>query len=246
MSVNKRTYVNDWERLRRQRLLARDALMRAGKPDFKRQSSAKWADYIQEENGCVAARVQHDDIQDCTPEMIQWFFEHLGCCTTWNGVDFSGPEVLIYHLWHHRDHVAVTPLTSVGGKENLGFQQGARSRIHELTNEVNDVIHFEMETATLNTREFTFYVMMGGKPTGHVKHLYAPNGNGGSTFYAETKVDLGNTLLNKLLVPRFYTRQTGMNWIHHNIQETGRMQDILPVLYANQDKVYFSEESIRF
>lgn len=248
MSVNQKTYVKDWDRLRKQRLLARDALVRAGKPDFKRQSSAKWADYIREENGCVAAKVQHDDIRDCTPEMIKWFFEHLGCCTIWNGVDFSGPEVSIYHLWHHRDHVAVTPLTSVGERENLGFQQAARTRIHELTNEVHEVIHFEMETVVLDTYKFTFNVMMGGKPTGHVKHIYTPTEDGGSTFYAETKVGLnsGGTLLNKLFVPRLYTRQTGMNWIHHNIQETGRMQDILPVLYDHQDKVFFDPDLIRF
>lgn len=243
----KNTHVRDWPRLRSQRLLAREALERAGKLDFKRESSARWADYGQMENGCVLAQVQHDDIKDCTPEMIQWFFEHLGCCTTWNGVDFSGPQVSIYHLWHHRDHVAVTPLTDgPQGKKNTGFLTGAKSRIHELTNEVNDVIYFEMETVCLDTHEFTFNVLWNGKPTGHVKHVYEPAENG-STFYAETRVGVeSGGLFNKVMVPRLYSQKAGMEWIHHNIQETGRMQDILPVLYANQDKVFFDKDFIKF
>lgn len=245
--MGRKTYVKDFSRLREQHLLARNALVRAGKADFKRESSAKWIDYTKDENGCIVAKVQHDDVKDCTPEMIQWFFEHLGCCTTWNGVDFTGPQVSIYHLWHHRDHVAVTPLTDAGGKKNLGFLTGAESRIHELTNEVNDVIYFKMKTVCLDTHEFTFQVMMGDKATGHVKHIYEPTENG-CAFYAETKVgfESGGVFFNKFIVPKFYTKRAGMDWIHHNIQETGRMQDILPVLYANQDKVFFDKDFIKF
>jgi hypothetical protein len=247
----KETYVKDWEGLRAKRLLAREALIRAGKPEFKRYMSAKWADFYKDEHGRMFATVQHDDVEGCTPEMIKWFFEHLGCCTTWNGVDFSGPQVSIYHLWHSRDHVAVTPLTDRGDKKNLGFLEGANSRIHELTNEVNDVVYYEMNTVTLNEHEFTFNVMKDGKPTGHVKHVYEDNGHGGSTFYCETEVGLmdgskQSDLINKVLVPKLYSKEQGMQWIHHNIQETGRMQDICPILYANPDKVFFDPEFIKF
>lgn len=117
MSKERKNHIKDLERLRKQRLIAREALLRAGKLDFKRSDSAKWADFSVDEKGRMLASVQHDDIKGCTPEMIKWFFEHLGCCTTWNGVDFSGPVVSIYHLWHHRDHVAVTPLTDANGKK---------------------------------------------------------------------------------------------------------------------------------
>lgn len=241
------THVKDINRLRKQKIIAREALIRAGKLDFKRNSSAKWTDFSIDENGCMIASVWHDDLKGCTPEMIRWFFEHLGCCTTWNGIDFSGPKVSIYHLWHHRDHVAVTPLTDAHGKKNLGFLQGARSRIHELTNEVNDVIYYDMDTVRLDTNEFTFQVMKGNKATGHVKHVYEPTKDG-CTFYAETKVgiDKGGFFINKFIVPRLYSKKSGMEWIHHNIQETGRMEDILPILYANQDKVFFDDDFIKF
>ncbi len=248
MTQNKRdTKVKNLQALREKRLIARDALYAAGKQDFKNQGSAKWADFTIDEKGRMIAMVQHDDVADCTPEMIQWFFEHLGCCTTWNGIDFSGPQVSIYHLWHHRDHVAVTPLSDAAGKKNLGFLQGADSRIHELTNEMNDIIYYEMNTVCLDTHEFTFNVMKNGKATGHVKHVYEPNGKGGCTFYAETMVGVEEGgFINKKIVPKLYSKQQGMEWIHHNIEETGRMQDILPVLYANQDHVFYDPDFIKF
>ena len=249
--MERKNFVKRMDDLRQKRLIAREALYNAGKPDFKNDGSAKWEDFYVDDHGRMFACVQHDDLKNCTPEMIKWFFEHLGCCTTWNGIDFSGPQVSIYHLWHHRDHVAVTPLTSVGETPNLGFQKDAMSRIHELTNEVNDVVYYEMKTVELSEHEFTFFVMKNGEPTGHVKHVYEPNGKGGSTFYCETEVGLmdgskKSDMINKVLVPKLYSKQQGMEWIHHNIQETGRMQDILPVLYTNPDKVFFDPDFVKF
>lgn len=251
--MERKTYVKDMGALRAKHEIARAALYRAGKKEFKTDGSAKWTDFVVTPTGNMIARVQHDDLEGLTPEMIKWFFEHLGCCTTWNGVDFSGPEVSIYHLWHNRDHVAVTPLTDgENGIKNLGFLQGAQSRIHELTNEVNDVIYYEMETVRLDEHEFTFNVMKDGKATGHVKHVYASNADcTGCTFYAETLVGLegdspADRAINKLLVPKLYSKKAGMQWIHHNIQETGRMQDVAPVLYANQDKVFYDPDFVKF
>lgn len=125
--------------------------------------------------------------------MIKCFLEHLGYCATWNGIDFSELEISLCCLWHHRDHVAAMPLTSSPEKENLGFQQGSLSRIHELTNAVNDVIYFEIETVRLDEHEFTFNVMFGNRATGHVKHIYEPAGNSDSTFYAESNLALENS-----------------------------------------------------
>ena len=103
-----------------------------------------------------------------------------------------------------------------------------------------------MQTVCLNEHEFTFNVMTGGKPTGHVKHVYEDNGEGGSTFYTETLVGTSNSTFNKLVVPHLYSKEQGMQWVAHNIQETGRLQDVAPVLYANQDKVYFDPGFTKF
>lgn len=73
MSKERETHIKDLERLRKQRLIARDALFAAGKEEFKRESSAKWADFSVDDKGRMLASVQHDDVKGCTPKMIQWF-----------------------------------------------------------------------------------------------------------------------------------------------------------------------------
>ena len=243
-------FVRDLEQLRSQRLLARSALKKVGRLPFKPTSSAKWTDLKRTKNGSIVVQIEHDDAKGVTPEMLKWWFEHLSCTTKWNGVDFSGPEITLYHLWHHRDHVAVTPLTNApDGTRNTGFREGADSQIHERFNEFHDHIYFTMHTTKLDDKEFTFQIMVGGVPVGHIKHTYQAVEEG-CAFYAETRIGMEipviGWLLNHLLLPFFYTKKSGENWIRHNIEETGRTQDILPILYGNQDKVYYSEDMLRF
>ncbi|WP_066718525.1 hypothetical protein [Clostridium sp. Marseille-P299] len=134
--------------------------------------------------------------------MICWWFENLAGFTTWNGMDFSGPEVSLYHLWHHRDHVAVTPLTnSPDGKTNHGFLEGADSRIEEYFNEFHYHVFNRMHTTVLNNQEFTFNIMLGKKVSGRISHYYKQTQDGCS-FYAETEIGMDGglmaTLFNKL------------------------------------------------
>lgn len=222
--------------LREQRLLTRRALQRAGKLAFKPVSSAKWADVSVDRRGALLVRIDHDDLQGVTPPMLKWWFENLAGTTTWNGADFTGPEILNYHLWHHRDHIRVTPMTDApAGTRNTGFRIGARSRIDEQFNDYRDRVHQVMHTTVLDESEFTFHILgPGDRPAGRITHRYAPV-PGGVSFYAETAVDfqtpLVGPLLNRVMGPMVFSKSTADHWIRHNIVETGRTQDILPVLY---------------
>lgn len=181
-------YVHMDERLRRQHLLARQALIRAGHPDFKTVGSAKWVDIRRSWDGRVLVQIEHDTMAGVEPQMVCWWFRNQTRTTTWNGVDFSGPEIPVYHLWHHRDHIAVTPLTDgPDGTINHGFLEGADTRIEERFNETRFYVHTRMHTTVLNDREFTFQIMFCGIPFGHITHLYAPE-EGGCSFYAETEM----------------------------------------------------------
>lgn len=222
--------------LRQQRLLARQALERAGKLAFKRESSAKWTNVSVDRRGVLLVQIDHDNLAGVTPEMLRWWFENLAGTTTWNGQDFTGPEILNYHLWHHRDHIRVTPLTNApDGTINNGFRVGARSRIDEQFNDYRDRIHQTMLTTVLDESEFSFTILgPGDRPAGRITHRYAPV-PGGVSFYAETAVNfdvpLVGPLLNRVAGPRVFSRATADHWIRHNIQETGRTQDILPTLF---------------
>lgn len=223
--------------LRNARLRAREALVRAGTPEFKPETSAKWADISRTWKGTVLVQIEHDNIKNCTPEMILWWFHNLSQTTTWNGVDFSGPEVDHNHLWHHRDHVKVTPLTNApDGTVNKGFLEGCDSRIDERFNEHHFHVTQRMHTIRLNEQEFTFEIMFGPLKAGHITHLYEKTEDG-SSFYAETELGMQipvlGWLFNWLILPFIYTKKTAEHWVKHNIEETGRTEDILPVLYAH-------------
>jgi hypothetical protein len=231
--------------LRQARLRARNALFASGHREFKTRGSAKWADITRLKNGHLLVQIQHGDMAGVEPEMLLWWFRHLGCHTTWNGKDFSGPEVSLYHLWHFRDHVAVTPLSDPpSGGRNLGFAEGADSEIDEHFGETGYHVKNRMHTSVLNEHEFTFQIMQGGRSAGHITHIYEKV-PGGCSFYAETEVGMdggiGAWLFNRLVLPHIYSWKEGERWIVHNIEETGRTQDCIRILYENQDKVYFKE-----
>lgn len=243
-------FIQKLDQLRNQRLLARNALKQNGTLPFKPESSAKWASIHRCPNGCMLVQIQHDDAANVTPEMLKWWFEHLSCMTDWNGKDFSGPPVSLYHLWHHRDHVSVTPLTDApDGAKNTGFSVGADTRIHEVFNEFHFTVYARMHTVKLDQSEYTFLIKFGPLTAGHIQHLYSPV-DGGSSFYAETKLGLEIPILgwlfNWLVLPFIYNKKTAENWVRHNVEETGRTQDILPILYQNQDHVFYSRDSIEF
>ncbi|MGW5137938.1 hypothetical protein ACWEPH_02570 [Nocardia beijingensis] len=220
--------------LRSRRLLARDALDRAGTLEFKPVTSAKWVNVEESRNGAIRVQIEHDTIRGVTPTMMRWWFENLAATTTWNGVDFTGPQISHYHLWHHRDHISVTPLSDGSdGRPNNGFAVGATSRIDEQFNDFHDRIHAKVRTTRLDEEEFNFDLLTLGQTVGHIEHKYHEE-RGGLRFYAETVIGLdGPASVANHLRKFAYTTQTAENWIRHNIEETGRSEQILPVLYRH-------------
>lgn len=218
--------------LRKARLGARKALVRAGKLEFKPVSSAKWVDIERTWTGKVHVRIEHDTVHGCTPEMMRWWFENLGRKTTWDGIGFEGPEISFYHLWHHRDHVSVTPLT---GKHNRGFAAHEKSRITEQFNDYNKKINVDVYTERLDDKEFNFIIKKFGFTGVRLNHFYSAE-NGGSRFYAETIVGLDvfilGWLFNWIVLPFMYSKTTAEQWIVHNVEETGRSESIIPALYT--------------
>ncbi|MEH3130146.1 MAG: hypothetical protein PGN27_09340 [Mycolicibacterium neoaurum] len=219
--------------LRERRLRARAALERAGTLAFKPVSSAQWVNVQTLRSGAIRVQIEHDTLRGVTPQMMRWWFENLAGSTTWNGVDFTGPQVSHYHLWHHRDHIAVTPRssTSAPGAE---ITVGTTFTIDEIFNDFHDRIHATVTTTRLDEEEFTFDIIKAGVRVGRIVHLYGPV-PGGLRFYAETTIgfDSGPARIANVGRPLFYSARTAENWIQHNIEETGRSEDILPQLYSH-------------
>lgn len=236
MSNKKYIWVSQKEKdIRENRLLARKVHEKLGNSGFKPQYSAKWIDITKHWTGALRVQIQHDDAKNITPKMLKWWFENLAQKTTWNGHDFTGPEVSFYHLWHHRDHVSITPLTHPKNGINKGFAIGSYSKIREQFNDFNEVINNRMFTTVLNETEFSFLIKAGSLTVGRIHHYYQPTEHG-STFYAETYIGIDipiiGWLINWLLLPFFFSKKTAEHWIKHNIEETGQTEKILPHLYA--------------
>lgn len=225
--------------LRRKRLLARKVLETIGSIEFKPENSAKWVNVTKHWNGSIRVQIQHDTLKGVTPEMMKWFFENQAKTTTWNGVDFSGEEVVIYHLWHHRDHVAIKPLTNPKNGINNGFAVGAYTVIQEQFNDYHEMINNKMLTITLDETEFTFHIKKFGLTVGKVVHYYSPTPDG-IDFYAETHIGIEfpifGWLMNWLLLPFYYSKKTAAHWIKHNIEETGQSEKIIPILFHQAKK----------
>ncbi|PQM43877.1 hypothetical protein VE01_10773 [Pseudogymnoascus verrucosus] len=165
----------------------------------------------------------NDTVRDCTPEMIRWWFENLVRQTTWDGIGFNGPEIS-YHLWHHRDHVSVAPLT---GSHNKGFATHEKSRITEQFNDHHNKIEVDVYTERLDDEEFNFSIKKFGFTAVHLNHFYSAEGDG-SRCYAENVVGLDVPLLgwlfNWVILPFIYSKRTAEHWIRHNVEETGRSE----------------------
>ena len=222
--------------LRRERLRARAALDVVGKLAFKPLSSAKWI-VVTTASGALRVQIEHDNIQGVAPEMLQWWFENLAGTTTWNGKDFSGPEIYHYHLWHHRDHKRITPVSDApDGTRNNGFRVGALTRIVKQFNGYREHVAQTLLTTRLDTSEFNFDILSpDGTSAGFITHQYAPV-PGGVSFYAEIMMNFRppviGPLLNRLPGQLVFSRTKAEHWITHDIEKTGRTQDILPILYA--------------
>lgn len=147
--------------------------------------------------------------------------------TTWDDIDFDGPELSFYHLWHHHNHISVTSLT---GGNNSGFVVGKHSRIIEQFNDHHEKIDVTVLTERLDDREFTFSVKRFGITVAWIIHLYSLE-DGGSRFYAETVVGVDIPIIgwfiNWTVVPFLYSKTTAEHWICHNIQETGRSESVI-------------------
>ncbi len=225
--------------LRDNRLIARKVHQNLGDSLFKTQTSAKWTDITKHLNGALRVQIQHEDSKGVTPKMIKWWFENLAQKTTWNGKNFSGPEVSFYHLWHHRDHIAVQPLSNPKEGKNNGFAVGAYSKIQEQFNDFNEIINNKMLTITLDETEFTFLIKFGFLTVGRINHYYEPSENG-STFYAETYIGVDipvlGWIINWCFLPFVFSKKTAEHWIKHNIEETGQTEKIVPFLYNHYNK----------
>lgn len=223
---------------REARLIARKALLHAGDVGFKPITSAKWTNIFRTWDGIRHVQIEHDNVKQCTPAMIKWWFQNISGKTTWNGVDFSGPPIMNYHLWHHRDHISVSNVGETREDDPPGLTLHGKFRIQEQFEDYGHRIDVVISVDRIDESEMTFTAHRFGVAIAKLVHVYSSE-DGGCRFYTETIAGLTipvlGWILNWLLMPFLYSKRTAEQWIRHNIEEIGQTEKFVPILYSQYD-----------
>ena len=189
-------------------------------------------------DGRLRATIVHETMKGVTPAMLRWWFENIHTFTTWNGMDFDGPEVPVYRLWHPWDHIRVRWLREMRGADGR-LTPGSVIWIEE-----NILGRHEIRQRAYVTRfddhAFNFELLVaGGLRIGVLDHEYEAV-PGGSSFL--TRMTVGpqlpgiGPLLRRALRARGIDR-LARDWIVHNVEESGETEKFVPVLYEHAMRV---------
>jgi hypothetical protein len=205
---------------------------------MKTLDSASWALEAIGAGG-LRAWIDHAPMPGVTPAIMRWWFEHVDSFTTFNGTDFTGPEVRAYRYWHPFDHIKVSWAKKVLGSDGR-IGEGSVIAIDE------DIggrypVRAKARVSRFDDGAFNFDLLAGGvAPVGQVLHVWDPS-EGGLRFRTEVIIDSPVPIIGPILTwlaRRFAFTDDLLNaWILHNIEESGETERFVPQLYehANLD-----------
>jgi len=180
--------------------------------------------------GSYEATIQHDIIQGCTVEMIEWWFKHIGGTIQYNGKEYSR-----YLLWHPSDHIHwALHKPGPNGKAEVG----ARFRIVEafdrnprwMIDTIEEVTKLD-QTGIRLRRKFL------GIEVSSLEHWFIPHPNGTlykSRLQVGSETWIGKYLINPFVQKFIMTEVMTKAWLKHNIEEVGAFENFLPQLYYHE------------
>lgn len=190
--------------------------------------------------GRLEIRIDHDLIKNCTTKMMYWWWHNMDSVTTWNGHDFSGPEILIYRLWHARDHIQITQVQPGKNPEEGGCAEGGVVNIKERIL-LKHPLDAKAKVFRSDESEMDFYLVAGPLKLGRLDHLFHQESDHvkfTTIMFLGVKWPLIGRVMNRLIRKFMFTEVMLKDWVLHNVEETGETEKFVPTLYNNQDKVY--------
>jgi len=179
-------------------------------------------------NGQLVLTIQHDVIYGVTPEMLVWWFQHLGGHIYYNSVMVSR-----YHVWHPIDHIH-WEVVSRGPNGSTG--QGATFRIVEAFG--GDPKHYIDSTVYVEKCDeegLSLVTRILGIEFFRLEHRFTQVDEGtryDSRMVVGMNVARLGPLLNKFVRPRLFSDESAQRWLLHNIEEVGNFEFFLPLLYT--------------
>ena len=238
---------------------------------YKQLDSAE-AFFTYHQDGTYEAYIRHAPMRGVTPEMLIWFFKHLDCYTRYNPYtkNFDGPEVSVYKLWHLRDHIAITQIKPGKHEEDKdsAIAYGSTFQIEETLIQKHAVkassivydLYYDFKngerigegtsdngTNGFETEKGNFGFWLLGPANvkiGFIDHYFQVVDEEKQMMNFQTRFVVGDKsygLINKVIEIAMNDRLL-KDWILHNVEESGETENIVPALFANQDKVIRKSE----
>jgi len=180
--------------------------------------------------GSYEACIEHDIIKGCTPEMIEWWFRHIG-----GEMEYQGQHYPRYLVWHPVDHIhwalkKEAPDGGAGVGARFQIVEAFQGNAHWMIDTIDEVVKLDRTGIRLRLKRF-------GLELYSLEHRFIPHPDG--TRYI-SRLQIGSeTLAGKLLFNPFIQRfmmTAAMTeaWLQHNIEEVGNFEYFLPALYEKE------------
>jgi hypothetical protein len=171
-------------------------------------------------------RIDHAPLTGVTTEMLEWWFQNFDGLAV-----YRGRALPAYHLWHPRDHVAVTFNRNAAGRVEPGqalYIEEVFGRDQRYEVDVRSVIH------RWDRRGIGFHHDAFGHRVVELDHVFTDTAAGviyRSCMRVGSCAGPLKAVVNMLAHRRFSSAMTTA-WIRHNVEEVGCFVDFLPELFA--------------
>ena len=166
--------------------------------------------------------IDHQPLSGVTPDMLLWWFTHLG-----GTMSYAGRVMPRYLVWHPLDHIH---WELARPDRNGGAGEGARFRIVEAFGANPD---FYVDTTErvekLDRTGIRLVRRLAGVPVLQLEHTWSQGRD--STHYVSV-LDVGArghafTPVNRFLTERLLPEAMLEAWVKHNIEEVGLLEPLL-------------------
>ena len=171
--------------------------------------------------------IDHRPLAGVTPEMLDWWFRHIGGSMT-----YAGTQMPNYLVWHPLDHIRWELARPAPGG---GAAEGARFRIVEAFGRRPEFYVDTTDTVEkLDPTGIRLVRRLAGVPVLQLEHTWSA-GNGRTHYVTVLDVGARGRLLwpaNRVIARNVFPEPMLRAWIVHNVEEVGLLEHILPPLYA--------------
>jgi hypothetical protein len=177
----------------------------------------------------IRVTIDHRPLAGISPEMLLWWFRHIGDPTT-----YAGEEMSSYLAWHPRDHISWELARSAPGG---GAGEGARFRIVEAFGRREEFYVDTTDTVEkLDRTGIRLVRRILGAPVLQLEHTWS-SGSRGTHYVSVLDIGARSPLMspvNWYLTTRVFPERLLRAWLVHNIEEVGYLECLLPRVIAQR------------